>query len=256
MGVPARARIIGYAAIMAALVWPQPLLAAGYTTLTVMPSFFTSQNSSGTRVSVYDLALTANYHSKHWQASITAPLLTVTGPGVLSAGTIYTTPQAYGRRAGLGDIWLEGSLSLSRPGVFRPAVTPYALIKLPSGSRAAGLGTGTTDYEAGAGMMWRWQSFYPSLWLGYRVVHNSPSYRWGGRFLITVGGSYSLGQAGFLTLLFERRDKGHAQPPAETLFLSYTRPISRHLSLILVGLHGFTTSSTDYGAGLGARIRF
>jgi iron complex outermembrane receptor protein len=103
--------------------------------------------------------------------SITVPLLAVNGPGVLSAGSLYTVPRAFGTRVGLGDIWLEGSYTLDSPAGLRPAVLPYALIKLPTGARARGLGTGRTDYEAGTGLLWHWARFYPMARLA-----SSPAY--------------------------------------------------------------------------------
>ncbi|WP_227075831.1 hypothetical protein [Acidocella sp. KAb 2-4] len=236
---------------------PAPAAAAGYTTLLVMPSFFTAHNNNGSQIRAYELPLTLTYHAKNWRVSISAPLLAVTGPGVLSAGAIYAIPKAYGTRVGVGDIWLEGSVSLDRPARLRPEMSPYVLIKLPTDARSRGLGTGTTDYEAGTSLLWHWQHFYPIARAGYRVVHSSHGYRWRDTFLVSAGFSYSFGRVGFVTLEFERRGTGHHhQPPTETMFLAYTRPVNQRWSILAFGLHGFTFSSTDYGAGIGAAVRF
>ena len=234
-----------------------PQLARAYTTLSIVPSFFTGKNANGSQVKAYDLPVTLSYHAKAWRVSITVPLLAVNGPGVLSAGSLYTVPRAFGTRVGLGDIWLEGSYTLDSPAGLRPAVLPYALIKLPTGARARGLGTGRTDYEAGTGLLWHWARFYPMARLGYRVVRNSHGYQWRDTVLAAGGVTYNFGRAGFATLEFERRGTGHHhQPPAETLFLSYTKQINPRLSVTAFGLHGFTFSSTDYGLGVGATMRF
>ncbi len=234
---------------------PQPALA--YTSLSVVPSFFVGKNANGSQVKAYDLPLTLSHHADAWRVSITVPLLAVTGPGVLSAGSLYLVPRAFGTRAGLGDIWLEGSYTLDSPARLRPAVLPYVLIKLPTGARARGLGTGRTGYEAGTSLLWHWARFYPMARLGYRVIRNSHGYQWRDTVLVAGGMTYNFGKVGFATLEFERRGTGyHHQPPSETLFLSYTKQINRRLSVTAYGLHGFTTSSTGYGLGAGAIIRF
>ncbi|MDE8349355.1 MAG: hypothetical protein POG74_07700 [Acidocella sp.] len=257
MGLRGRGRVGCLAVLMVCLAIQKPALAAGYSTLSVMPSFFAGQNQNNSQVRVYDLPLTLTYHAKNWRVSITAPFLAVSGPGVLNAGAIIAIPRAYGTRAGLGDIWLKGSVSLDRPANLRPEISPYALLVLPTGARSRGLGTGATNIETGAEFLWHSGHFYPMARFGYRVAHTRHGYRWRDRFLVVAGSSYSFGQAGFVTLEFERRGSGrHHQPPAETLFLAFTRPVNKHLSITVFALHGFTSSSATNGAGIGATVRF
>jgi hypothetical protein len=232
-------------------------MAGGYTTLSVTPSYFYGEPYGASFVNVYEVPLTLRYHDDGWRASITVPLLTVSGPGIVSAGTLYGAPGSAGARTGLGDIWLESDFRLLHGHGAMPEISPYVLLKLPTGSRTRGLGTGTTDVGFGSSFYWRWSHFYPSIRLGYPVVGTSHGFHWRNTFLAELGGSYSFGEDGYATLLFEHRGVGwHNLPATEILLLAYTVPVTTRISLQAFALHGFTRSSVTYGAGLGAIFRF
>jgi len=229
------------------------LAASGYATLAAEPTLISGKFGGSQTLSVYELPLTWAYHAPAWRLSVELPYLVLSGPGGVVTGSA-----AHGTRGGLGDTWLGGSLRLTTPDGLRPAIMPYARLKIPTASVAQGFGTGQPDVEYGSRFEWRLGAHvYPFAQAGYRINGRAAGLNIRDAAVFALGAAVAVGPYGYASLTFEER--GALQTgsgPAEIAMADYTVPLSHRFGVQAFALRGFTPANAGYGAGLGITARF
>jgi hypothetical protein len=247
-------------AFICALVWTPAAHAArdGFFTLSTEPSFFTGRFGGAKPINVYEIPLTLRYHGQGWRVSLQIPAVGISGSGQVSGGAVIRSRQPRGFRAGLGDIWLGVDVRLIDMSGVRPRVIPYVRLKIPTASRAMGLGTGAPDEEVGSRFEWRaGRIFLPFIQAGYRFTGQAPRLRLQNAFIFEAGANLLLGRDRYASVIFE--DRGALQRglgPSETLTAVYGMQVSPSLGVQVFVVRGLTPDSPSFGCGLGATMRF
>lgn len=197
------------------------------------------------------------------QLSASIPYVRVDGPANLVGGgflglPIVVDPTRSGtrtRREGLGDVRAAASYRLPTRAV---GVSLSGEVKLPTASRAKGLGTGATDFSLGAEISKRVGAVTPFAALAYTLpgesegldLRNAISARAGAALQMgpAVRGHLAYGVAQSLSPDLEKEQQ---------VTTGLNASVSRALSVGLYGSAGLSGSAPDLGAGiqLGVRIR-
>ncbi len=245
--------LAGLAGLIAAPAYAGP----GFFTIGVEPSVFAGGFGYGSNLHVYELPLTLRYHGDGWRVSLEVPGLVVSGAGMVTDGAAIRATTQSGTRVGLGDIWLSGDVTVARADGLLPELAPYVKLKMPTASRAQGLGTGAPDEEIGLRAIWEAGKLYPFLRAGYRFVGGAQGLQLHNAPVVEAGLSYRFLQGQYISLGVSHR--GEIQTgagPSELALAAYTVQLTPRLDVQLYALRGFTPDSPAYGFGLGATARF
>jgi hypothetical protein len=135
---------------------------------------------ANTVIQYVPLILTADV--ERWRIQGTIPWLYVSGPaGIVESGPVPI--ESKGTANGLGDLLLRASYlvpveRLLPPDQPVPGWLPYVdaigLVKFPTASRSAGLGTGEFDFGIESELTWTVGRWTPFCSLGYRFLGSPP----------------------------------------------------------------------------------
>lgn len=233
---------------------------ASSVTLGLQPSYFTGDYGSGTTTKITYVPLYAKYRTGNLSLKLTLPYLSVQSSGALvSGGAVIDTGGggAVTRKSGLGDVWAEGRYRFRGRGA-APDVSPYLKIKFGTASRADGLGTGKLDYEAGLGFEWVvGRTVFPVLDIGYRVVGSPPGLDLRNIVTYDAGVIYRAGDHDFLSGLYSGRQASRAGfADAADLLVAWNHETRPGTGLQLYLDKGLSNGSPQYGAGIGAYVRY
>jgi hypothetical protein len=136
--------------------------------------------------------LTAKAEVGSWSIQATVPYLRISGPAALVAGPNGPIQTTGGQSDGLGDILLRGAYTFQPYAFWVPFVDVLGLIKFPSASRAAGLGTGEFDFGLESEFFWSVGRITPFAAIGYRFLGSPPGTNLDDVLLGSVGGLYRI----------------------------------------------------------------
>ncbi|GLR68471.1 hypothetical protein GCM10010909_31520 [Acidocella aquatica] len=226
--------------------------------INVEPSYFGGTFGTSNTVSVYEVPVTFEYHGARLRMRLEIPYIALTGAGLLSGGSVIQTSGHPVWRTGLGDIWVGGDYRVLDTAGYRPSVRPYVKVKIPTASRAQGLGTGRPDIEFGSHFEWNLDGrILPYARAGYRVVGQAPGLKLRNAFTFEAGASVVVPHHGYVTALF--LDSGTLQRgagPAEQLIGAYTVRLTAALEFQTYLTRGLTPNSPAFGAGMGLTEKF
>lgn len=169
----------------------------------------------------------------------------------VAQGAISTTSTSTVSEAGLGDINLSAGWAVVHEGNLIPRIRAAAYLKLPSGDKDRGLGTGT--FEGGPGLS-------VSKWFGdvqlfvdgsYILQDSTDSYQGRNYLSYSVGGGLQATDRLFVSLYAKgssSRVDGGTAPVEGRLKVNFLQ--SRRVSWEVYGLAGFTEASPAVGGGL------
>lgn len=220
---------------------------------------------TGQRIETTTIPSTLRVAAGGVQLSATLPYLRVDAPGnVVGVGggllglqiiVDPTQPAARVRREGLGDLRLGAAYTVPTSAI---GLTLSTQLKVPTASRARGLGTGEADLAVGAEMSRTLGAVTPFVGVGYTLpgdpegydLRNSLSARAGAALQMrpNVRGHVTYGYAQSVSPLV---------PDEQQVATGLNASLSNSLSLGLWGSAGLSEGSPDMGAGvqLGFRIR-
>lgn len=213
-------------------------------------------DAGDTVIQYVPLVLTADV--ERWRIQGTIPWLYVSGPaGIISGpnGVIETN----GTANGLGDVLLRGSyllpverlLSSDEPTPqWLPYVDAIGLIKFPTASRNAGLGTGEFDFGIESDLTWTLGRWAPFCSLGYRFLGSPPGTHLYDVITASVGSLYRFSPALSAGALLDYRQPPTAQNGQQLDLLPYVSwVVTPPWSLDAYVSVGLAAGSPDVGFG-------
>jgi hypothetical protein len=224
------------------------------------------EGSYGTNEKLKTMSVTNSAHVQtgRLQLSASLPYVRAEGPGNLVGGgrliglPIIVDPKrpaARSRRDGLGDLRAGAALSLPTPGV---GLSVSGEVKLPTASRAKGLGTGATDVAVGAELSKQFGPVTPFVGVAYNMPGDPEGLELRNALSAQAGAAVQMSPK-----LRGHIAYGHAQSVSRELkeerqiSTGVNASLSNAFSLGLYGSAGLSPSAPDIGAGvrLGFRIR-
>ena len=226
--------------------------------ISVEPSYFGGTFATAHTIRVYELPLSLEYHGARLRTRLEIPYIALQGAGLLNGGSVIQTSGHPVWRTGLGDIWAAASYRVLDTSGLRPSIRPYVKIKIPTASRASGLGTGQPDVEFGSHFEWNISGrLLPYARAGYRIAGRARGLKLRNTLTFEAGASLVVPYHGYVTALF--LDNGTPQRgvgPFEQLIAAYTVRISPTLDFQTYLTRGLTPNSPKFGAGMGFTEKF
>lgn len=179
------------------------------------------------------------------------------GAGSTAMTTTTTTASSTVTEAGLGDINLSAGWTLLQDDEHTPKLRPTFYLKLPSGDRDRGLGTGTI--EAGPGLsVSKWLGDFQLFAEAAYILQDSNAVYAGKNYLsYSAGGGMQATDRLFVSLYAKgssARVDGGAAPVEARAKLNFL--LSRRISWEAYALAGFSDASPDAGGGLLVMYQF
>lgn len=186
-----------------------------------------------------------------WTLQGTIPYLRISGPAGFAAVGNTVVQTTGGTSDGLGDVIVRGAYTFVPLTAWMPFVDVAGLIKFPTASRSAGLGTGEFDYGLESECFWSVGRFTPFAAIGYRFLGSPPGTTLHNVVLGSVGGTYRIAEPLHAGLFLDAR-----QSPSASVgkridlipFGSWQR--DEHWSVELYASAGLASGSPDAGTGL------
>lgn len=167
------------------------------------------------------------------------------------SSTTTTTTSSTVSEAGLGDISLTGGWTALQDGSVSPKIRPTVYLKLPSGDKDRGLGTGT--FEGGPGLsVSKWLGDFQLFAEGAYILQDSNATYAGKNYVsYSAGGGLQATDRLFASLYVKgssARVDGGTAPVEGRVKLNFL--LSRRISWEAYALAGFTNASPDVGGGV------
>lgn len=208
---------------------------------------------------IKSVPLTIGYESLPWTLKLTIPYISISGADnvIAGLGSLPNTTPLTRTASGLGDIVAAATYNIYNNGISRLGIDLTAKIKLGTGDRERGLGTGKNDYGTQVDLYQntdRW-TFFGSL--GYSIMGSSELIPLADVFNAGIGATYALGAANIAGLMFDYRQKESPTNPSQrelTVFL--THKIDKTWKTQTYLLKGFSDGSPEWGGGLSVTYVF
>jgi hypothetical protein len=163
-----------------------------------------------------------------------APRTVRSGFGDLTLGAAYAIPE---ERLGLG-------LDLS------------ARVKVPTASRAKGLGTGKTDVTVGAELSKTFGKITPFASVGYRFLGDPDGLDLRDGWTASGGATVVLGTSSLILSYDYRASSSAFSKDSQEVFGAFSTPLGQRLTLTTYGSAGLSDGAPDYGLGAMVGVKF
>jgi len=229
-----------------------------YTRFKVSLGYHYSSGTYGTSdtTEIAYVPLVAKAEVGAWSLQGTIPYLRISGPPGLVEGPNGPVQTTSGEADGLGDVLLRGAYLVQPPRLWPqlpwlPFVDLVGLIKFPTASRSAGLGTGEFDFGLESELFWSAGKFTPFGTVGYRFLGSPPGSNLHDVFLGTVGGLYAIIESVHAGLFLDYRQAASATSGERLELVPFgSWQLDRHWSADVYASAGLATGSPDAGTGL------
>jgi Putative MetA-pathway of phenol degradation len=235
---------------------PAAAAAGRRTDLRFLPAYFNGDFGTGIDTSVTYLPLVLVVSSDRQEFRLTVPYLSIhTSEPVtyLNGEVIGAAPGGSTSEAGLGDVVLQDELFLLQGTAHRPWVSAILRVKLPTADDTKGLGSGKTDYGAGAGILQplgtRWTLI--GAWQ-YVVRGDPPGIDFRDTSWLTAGVQWRRDPGSSWNLFYDRRQsvfRGRAD--IADLSLGYDHVLGRGATLRSALFLGLSDTAEDAGFSVG-----
>jgi hypothetical protein len=222
--------------------------------------YTTGAYGSTTDTEILSVPFSMKYETERWTFAVTAPYISINGPGDVVGGTDSPIVTKKGKskgvttqteESGLGDIVGAVSYSVVVPNDTLPGVDLTGKIKFPTADESKNLGTGEFDYTLLVDVYQRFGRLTPYAGVGYRVLGEPDGVELNNQFLLGVGASYDLSESlvGGLALDDRTSSSDQSDDPLElTPYLTWKA--TRSLKFNVYGVLGLSDGSPDYGGGV------
>lgn len=244
-------RCIAAAAMAAAA---SGMYAAGDENFSLTGGFDYSSGNYGepTDTTIIYFPLTGRYETGLWIFGLTVPYLEVEGPRtvVRDIGRIGTqSPSGTSRESGLGDIVGSATYNLLATPDGR-ALDLTGKLKLGTGNRDKGLGTGENDIHVQLDGYRTIGQLSPFATLGYKFLGDPPGINLKNVFYYSIGASHKLDNERSVGAMWYGQQKTtDAGDPQSELIGYYTQKLIPWWKAQLYGVLGLANGSPDYGVG-------
>lgn len=232
--------------------------------LTLATGFDYSRGKYGgsTLTEITYIPFTAKYEAGPWLFKLTAPWLSITGPGSVVGGgddrTVLRTGSATRTTAsGLGDVVASAGRTVIENPSSGLLVDVIGKIKFATADSAKGLGTGENDYALQADVVKSFGSVSALGTLGYKVMGDPPGLNLRNVWYGSVGAAWKLSAATSAGVLFDARQSsiaGGNKQQEITVYAAHKLGATTRMQGYLV--RGLANGSPDWGIGAGLSGQF
>lgn len=228
--------------------------------------FQTGKYGTGERIDIVSAPATVRHRRGRVTVVASLPYQRVEGPsnavggggGLLGLPIIVdpTRPSTRTVRQGLGDARLGLAYTIPRESLGGIALSLSGQAKLPTASRAKGLGTGEADLSVGAEVSTRIGRVVPFGALGYTVPGDPSGYSL--RNSVSARAGAIVGLSGRTEAQFSydyARSVSALVPDERQITTGLTSAVSKRVSVGLQGSAGLSNGSPDVSAGLRIGLR-
>jgi hypothetical protein len=192
-----------------------------------------------------------------WQR-VEGPGNAVGGGGLLGIPIVIdpTKPATRRVRQGLGDARVGAAYTVPRESLGGVAVSVAGEVKVPTASRAKGMGTGEVDYTVGAEVSTKVGNVAPFASVGYTMPGDPEGFELRNSVSARAGAALGLSKSAEAHVSY-----GYAKsvsplvPHEQQVSTGVNARLSKRLSVGLEGSAGLSDGSPDVGAGLRIGIR-
>jgi len=196
---------------------------------------------------IYYVPLIARVDIGSWSAAATVPYLRIDGPATVIDGV----QTVAGKSDGIGDIALRASYLLLPPAEWMPFLDFIGRLKIPTASRADGLGTGEVDYGFELEASKAFGAFTPFVAAGYRILGSPPGSHLRNVALAAAGTTYQLLDNLNIGALIDYRQAASDASGTRLEVIPYCSwKVTQHWSLDLYATAGLANGSPDAGTGV------
>jgi len=255
-------RLRGIGAVLCFLC--QSAWAANTWTIGNIPAYYRGTYGTGQTIGIFYDPTFLQYHTKTLRLKLTIPYMSVSNlpvgttltNGTVSTRTSSTTTQTV---SGWGDVWLAAHDTVIPERGLRPAIVPYAKVKLGTAQVSKGLGTGKNDYEFGVGINTTIATnMFPFAHVGYRFVGSPAGQQLRDIATYDAGVSVAITNQSIWTFMYsggQSEQSGYAGPSDAIVAWNYN--VTSAGSGFQVYLDkGLSNGSAQLGGGVGGQIVF
>lgn len=249
------------AAGAAAMFSATPALADDMPSLSVTTGVDYSSGDYGTGVdtNILVVPLSLRYKTGGLRISATLPWLRIDGSSAIvgdgSGGVIIDPNAPRTVRNGLGDLSL-GAAYLFPEETLGFGLDLSARVKLPTASKAKGLGTGKTDVTVGAEVSKSFGPVTPYASVGYRMPGDPDGFDLHNAWNASAGASVALGRSVLIASYDYRESTSNLSQDSEEIFGAVSTPVSDRFNFTLYGTGGLSDGAPDYGLGAMITAKF
>lgn len=222
------------------------------------------EGSYGTNERLKTIAIPNALHlqSGRLQLSASLPYVRIKGPGNLVGGggllglpiiVDPTRPSVRTRRQGVGDLRAGAAYTLPTSGI---GLTLSGEVKLPTASRTKGLGTGATDFAAGAELSKRLGAVTPFVGVGYNVPGDPEGFELRNAVSAQAGAAVQMSSdvRGHVAYSYARSVSPELKGERQ-ISTGLNANLSKSFALGVYGSAGLSETAPDIGAGMQLRLR-
>jgi hypothetical protein len=228
---------------------------------------FTGNYGQAEETTIDVLSLNARWYFNRAEIQISLPYLRIDGPAdvlwvdgqpVAVEGDSVSGEQR--KESGLGDVVLRGEYYLRTGTSTSPWIIGLVRVKLPTGSEARGLGSGSTDFETGIGLIQRHGQISWLADIGYIFVGSAAGVDAKNELRLGAGASLPFGkdERSSSYLYFENRTNRFDGPDRRSIAVGASTSLgpAKRLRLSASMFFGLSDSSEDVGLYLTAARRY
>jgi hypothetical protein len=209
------------------------------------------------KTNILVVPLNARLSSGDLRVSATLPYLRIKGPGSVigggEGGPIVVDPGSdlpVTKRSGLGDLSLSATYGVLRQDNAGFDLDLTGRVKLPTASKAKGLGTGKADYGVSAEVARTFGNATPFLSVGYRMPGDPEGINLRNSMTASAGASFAAGST-VLIASYDYAGRTSANAfDSHSLFGAVSGAATERLNLTGYGTAGLSKGAADYGLGL------
>ena len=242
----------------------QAAWASATWTLGNIPSDYQGRFGTKHTIGIFYDPTFLQYQTATLRLKLTVPYISVSDfplGATVTNGTLttHTSSQKTTTASGLGDIWLAAHATVVPEKGLRPALVPYAKVKLGTASASKGLGTGRNDYEFGLGVNTTiGVNMFPFAHIGYRFVGKPPGQNLQNIVTYDAGVSVAITPRNIFTLMYsgeQSEQPGYAGPVDAIVACNHNVTLAGSGFQIYLD-KGLTHGSANIGAGFGGQVVF
>jgi hypothetical protein len=220
----------------------------------------TGKYGTGERIDILSAPATVRHRNGRVSLVATIPYHRVEGPsnavgggGLLGLPIIVdpTRPSTRTVREGIGDARVGAAYTIPRESLGGVALSLSGQVKIPTASRAKGLGTGEADYSVGAEVSTRIGRVVPFGAIGYTMPGDPKDYRLRNSVSARAGAVLGLSGRTEAQVSYDyARSVSALVPDEQQITTGLNSAISKRVSIGLQGSAGLSDGSPDVAAGL------
>jgi hypothetical protein len=233
---------------------PSPALAQDTQEFSVTTGVDYSSGDYGTGADtdILVVPVSARYKVGNLRITATVPWLRIDGSSAIvgdGAGGVVIDPNApRTTRSGFGDVSVGAAYQIPEDSLGF-GLDLSGRVKLPTASRARGLGTGKVDFTVGAEVSRTFGPITPIASVSYRMPGDPDGIDLHNAWSVSGGASVALGKSVLIASYDYREATSDFAEESQELFGAFSTPLTGNLNATLYGTAGLSKGAPDFGVG-------